>query len=70
MSLEAILAAIEASGEAEAAQIRTEAYGRAKKRLYEARQAAGAIREQARQALLRHVPAERARRRADPSVTG
>ena len=62
MSLEAILAAIEASGEAEAAHLRAEAESRAQQILDGAKRKAVTSREQARQAALRPAAGERARR--------
>ena len=62
MSLEAILAAIEASGEAEAARLRAEAEARAQRILDEAERKASTVREEARRAALRPAAGERARR--------
>lgn len=62
MSLEAILAAIEASGEAEITQMRTQAESRAQQVLAEAERKAATIREDARQAALVPIAGERAQR--------
>lgn len=62
MSLEAILAAIEASGEAEVAHLRAEAESRARQILDEAERKAATRREEARRAALRPAAGERARR--------
>jgi len=61
MSLEAILAAIEASGEAEVARLRAETGTRARQILAEAERTATSRRDEARQAVLLAVPGERAR---------
>lgn len=62
MSVEALLAAIEASGEAEAARMQAEAESRVQRILDEARRKAAARREQMRQAALLPAASERARR--------
>jgi vacuolar-type H+-ATPase subunit E/Vma4 len=62
MSLEAILAAIEAAGEIEVARLRAEAEGRVRQSLSEAEKVAGLRREEARREALRPVAGERARR--------
>jgi len=62
MSLEAILAAIQASGEVEAARLRAEAEARARRILDEAELKAATAREEARRAALRPAAGERARR--------
>jgi len=61
MSLEAILAAIEASGEAEVVSLRAEAEARARQTLARAEREASARRESARRTALLPVPGERAR---------
>ena len=62
MSLEAILAAIAATGEAEAERIRAEAESRVQQIRGEAEPSAARVREEARRAALRSVAGERARR--------
>ena len=62
MSLAAILAAIESSGEAEAAQLRSEAEARARQILADAERQAAARRETARRAALQPAARETARR--------
>lgn len=62
MSLEAILASIESSGEAELDQLRTEAESRAQQILQAAERKAAIAREEARRAALWPAAAERARR--------
>ena len=62
MSLEAILAAIEASGEAEVARLRADAESRTRQMLDEAERRAAVVREEARRAALRPAAGERARR--------
>jgi len=61
MSLEAILAEIEAAGEAEAARLRAESEARARQILTEAERVASARREEARCAALLPISGERAR---------
>jgi vacuolar-type H+-ATPase subunit E/Vma4 len=61
MSLTAILAEIEAAGEAEAARLRAESEARARQLLAEAERAASARREEARCAALLPISGERAR---------
>lgn len=61
MSLEAILAEIEASGEAEVVSLRAEAEARARQILNRAERDASARREAARRTALLPVPGERAR---------
>jgi V/A-type H+-transporting ATPase subunit E len=61
MSLEAILAEIDVSGEAEAASLRAETAARVRQILVEAERAASVRREQAQRAALLPVPSERAR---------
>jgi len=62
MSLEAILAAIDAAGQAEANRIRAEAESHARQTLDDARPKADSVWEEARRAALRPVAGERARR--------
>lgn len=62
MSLEAILAAIEASGEAEVAQLHSETALRVQQILAESERAAAAKREAARRAAVSPAAGERARR--------
>ncbi len=62
MSLDAILAAIEATGETEAAHLRSEAAARARAILDEAERKAIAVREDARRTALRPSSSEQARR--------
>jgi len=62
MSLEAILASIESSGEAEIDRLRGEAESRAQPILEAAERRAAIVREEARRAALRPAAAERARR--------
>lgn len=62
MSLEAILAAIETSGEAEIDRLRSEAESRAQQIQADAERKAAIVREEARRAALWPAAAERARR--------
>ena len=62
MSLEAILASIESSGEAEIDRLRSEAESRARQALAAAERKAAIAREEARRAALWPAAAERARR--------